>query len=68
MNNYNIIWGAIYPSGMRGDGYSTIHGKTFEEARDKMFQEFKKEGIKLTLCEQIQMPRLIDLNTGEEYK
>lgn len=46
MNEYPVRVGWTDKEGNKFDGYATIRGDSFEEARERLFQEGLKEGIR----------------------
>lgn len=65
LNKYKVMWGGS-PIGSKTmmDGYATIEGETFEEAREAFFQKSLKNGMRIGFCSEWSIT-FYDLETGE---
>ena len=52
MNKYKVIWGGSFVgSNNKFDGFATIEGETFEDARQKFYLRELEKGFRMGLIE-----------------
>jgi len=51
MHEYKVIWGGRLEN-CNMDGFATIKGKNFEEAKNNFYHEQLQNGLKIGYCEE----------------